>query len=404
MALACTVPVDELDVFMLVAELRDQGVVRLAPRPGRTAVDNPQLARGVPVGHERVVERLEVVGCKGLEVADVHHDVGTKHLLVAVQLDALGGCGDVAHVGHVDHPLRHVRREPLSRVHAGGAAHERHRVHGVLVTKGLVVDGGVDEVGVDVATLAVQVDAVVADIVVVAFACAVPVDDAHVGIPIGGAPNCLVVAQVVGRRSAHGDEPHMLVGRNLGHHRVDVVVKQLAVGAHAKDDRVAHHARVAVADVGVECLEPLATARRIDETLREHLVELGVCSQRDRVADEHHVVDALGQGPAQRRLGKHLVLGVVAVDSDRRNGDAARDACDDQAATRRRHERGMLHQGDEVLQRGGLLFFILLALGLKLRAFDHAAAALALGNAVAPGHLDEAVRELGDREDERELE
>ena len=63
----------------------------------------------------------------------------------------------------------------------------------------------------------------------------------------------------------------------------------------------------------------------------------------------------------------------------------------------------MLHQGDEVLQRGGLLFFILLALGLKLRAFDHAAAALALGNAVAPGHLDEAIRELGDYEDEREL-
>ena len=64
----------------------------------------------------------------------------------------------------------------------------------------------------------------------------------------------------------------------------------------------------------------------------------------------------------------------------------------------------MLHQGDEVLQRGGLLFFVFLACSLKLCAFDHAAAALALGNAVAPGHLDEAVRELGDREDERELE
>ena len=64
----------------------------------------------------------------------------------------------------------------------------------------------------------------------------------------------------------------------------------------------------------------------------------------------------------------------------------------------------MLHQGDEILQRGGLLFFVLLACSFELGAFDLAATALALGNAVAPGHLDEAVRELGDHKDERKLE
>ena len=74
------------------------------------------------------------------------------------------------------------------------------------MAQGLVVDGGVDEVGVDVATLAVQVNAVVADVVVVALACAVPVDELDVCVLVAELCDQGVVRLAPGPRRAAVDD------------------------------------------------------------------------------------------------------------------------------------------------------------------------------------------------------